>query len=196
MVEPELPGVKVINVTLNDSAPVGRVLKLLTIKTLAAKEKGGPQEAQELKVNTFAAVKGELTVNPQLIRVPPVVAGSDIAREAIVTRKDNKPFNIVKAEVMDATLAGLSVTMEPYQEGDIKGFKVKLAGKAGPSANNFRGRIALTTDVPKEENLDIQFSGIVRVPPPTGINPEGAPPMNNPTGTTPPPAPVSAPKPQ
>lgn len=191
MVEPELPGVRVINVTLRDNAPVGRVLKLLTVKTLAAKEKGGVQEVQEMKVNVFAAVKGELTVNPQLIRVPPIVAGADIAREAIVTRKDNKPFNITKAEIMDSTLPGLAVATEPYSEGEIKGFKIKLTGKAGPTANNFRGRIVLTTDVPREETNDIQFSGIVRVPPPEGAAPPptaGNMPVN-PTGTTPPPAP-------
>ncbi|MBL8744923.1 MAG: DUF1573 domain-containing protein [Phycisphaerae bacterium] len=182
MVEPELPGVKIINVTLKDTAPVGRVLKMLTVKTLAAKEKGAAQEAQEIKVNAFAAVKGELTVNPQLIRVPPVVAGGDIEREAIVTRKDNKPFNITKVEIMDSTLPGLTATTEPYSEGDLKGFKIKLKGKAGPSANNFRGRIVFTTDVEREESNDIQFSGIVRVPPPEG----SAAPAGNPTGTTPP----------
>lgn len=200
MVEPELPGVKVINVTLKDNAPVGRVLKMLTVKTLASKEKGATQEPQEIKVNAFAAVKGELSVNPQLIRVPPVIAGADIAREAIVTRKDNKPFNILKAEVKDSTLPGMTVTTEPYSEGDVKGYKVKLTGKAGATANNFRGTIELTTDVPREETNSIQFSGIVRVPPPEGSAPpipaggnNNAPANNapvNPTGTTPPPAPT------
>lgn len=173
MVEPELPGIAVINVTLAENAPVGRVLKLVTVKAMAAKEPGAQPEAQELKVNCFAAVKGELTVNPQLIRVPPVIAGGDITREAIVTRKDNKPFTISKAEILDATLPGLTVSTEPYSEGEIKGYKVKLAGKAGPAANNFRGRIVLTTDVAREETVDIQFSGIVRVPPPNNA-PEGA----------------------
>ena len=37
MVEPELPGIAVINVTLKESAPVGRVLRMLTIKAMAAK---------------------------------------------------------------------------------------------------------------------------------------------------------------
>lgn len=185
MVEPELPGVAVINVTLKDSAPVGRVLRMVTVKALAAKEPGGTQEPQEIKVNAFAAVKGELSVNPQLIRVPPVVAGGDIERDAIVTRKDNRPFKITKAEIHDANITTLTVTTEPYKEGEVIGYKVKLVGKAGPVANNFRGRIVLTTDVPREEEIEIQFSGIVRVPPPTTTTP-----TTDPTGTTPPQAPV------
>jgi hypothetical protein len=193
MVEPELPGIAVINVTLKDSAPVGRVLRMLTIKAMAAKDKGGTQEVQEIKVNSFAAVKGELTINPQLLRVPPVAANGDISRDAIITRKDNKPFNVSKAEILDSTLPGLSVAAEPYKEGELTGFKIRLSGKAGPSANNFRGRIVLSTDVPREETVEVQFSGIVRVPPPTGEQPSGNPPVNNPTGTTPPPVPAPAP---
>lgn len=191
MIEPELPGVAVINVTLKEDAPVGRVLRNLTIKALASKQEGLSQEEQTLTVNAFAAVKGEISVNPALLRVPPVVAGSDFSREAIVTRKDSKPFNILKAEISDSILAGLNVNVEPYAEGDLKGYKVRLSGNAGPTANNFRGIIKLTTDVPREENIDIQFSGIIRVPPPAAagapVAPAGATPAAPaPTGTAPP----------
>lgn len=194
LVEPELPGVAVINVTLRESAPVGRVLRLITVNALASREEGLPQTPQELKVNAFGAVKGELTVNPQLIRFAPVVAGSEITRDAVVTRKDNKPFNIIKAEIADSTLPGLTVTTMPYEEGGVRGYKVVLSGNAGATANNFRGRIVLTTDVPREETHEIQFSGIVRVPPPptAGAGPDGpaAPPgsKENPIPITPTPA--------
>lgn len=194
LVEPELPGVAVINVTLRDNAPVGRVLRLITVNALAAREEGQPQTPQELKVNAFGAVKGELTVNPQLIRFAPVVAGAELSRDAIVTRKDNKPFNILKAEIADSTLPGLTVTTMPYEEGGVRGYKIVLSGNAGPTANNFRGRVVLTTDVPREETHEIQFSGIVRVPPPptAGAAPDApaAPPgsKENPIPITPTPA--------
>ncbi|MDX2115329.1 MAG: DUF1573 domain-containing protein [Planctomycetota bacterium] len=186
LVEPELPGVRVVNVTLKDSAAPGRVLATLNVKTSAAKDPGSAKEVKDLQTNAFAMVKGELTVNPPLLRVPPVVAGASFEREVIVTRAGNKPFQILAAEVANSTLPGVTVTTEPYKEGDVTGYKVKLKGQAGATANNFRGAVVLTTDLEREKTTEIQFSGIVRVPPPmTG---------DAPAPTTPPAPPAQAPK--
>ena len=162
LVEQELPGVAVIDVKLKDNAPVGRIMRQLTIKAMVTKAESEPATEQELKVFVFGQVQGELNLNPQQIRVAPTAPETDFEREVIITRRGNTDFKLLSAEVVNSTVPGITATTEPYQMGDIKGYKVKLKGKTGPTPGNFRGSVKLTTDVAREETVDVQFSGIVR----------------------------------
>ena len=183
MVEQDLPGVAVINVKLLDSAPVGRLTRQLSIKVLATKVPGEEPKEEELKVFAFGQIQGELTLNPQQIRVPPVAPGTPFEREVIVTRRGNKEFKILSAEVVNSTLPGVQVTTEAYQQGEVIGHKIKLSGTTGPAAGNYRGSLMVTTDVAREEKTEIQFSGIIRA-----VTPAAAP-----GGMQPAPAPAAAP---
>lgn len=195
LVEAELPGVAVIDVTLKDNAAVGRVMRQVTVKAQVAKSDGESQTEQELKVFTFGQVQGELTLNPQQIRVAPTAPGVAFEREVIVTRRGNAPFNIVSAEVVNSTLPGVQASIEPWSSGELKGYKVKMSGTTAAAPGNFRGSIMLTTDVEREKSVEVQFSGIIRstpnnaaaAAPAPGANPGNAIPLNpTPTSTTPP----------
>lgn len=163
LIEAELPGRKVIEVTLSPDAPPGRVLKMITIKATAAKSDGQP-ETHELRVNAFAAIKGELSVQPPFIRVRPLAVREAFDREAIITREGGQPFKILDAKVLNSTLEGVKAEVEPYENGTAKGYKIIIRGTAGETAKSFRGSVEVTTDLPKEPKVEIQFSGLVRPP--------------------------------
>lgn len=164
LVEPELPGRKVIEVTLSDDAPPGRLLKMITIKTRAAKTEGAAQEAHELRVNVFASIKGELSVQPPFIRVRPLAINEQFEREAVLMREGGQSFQIEKIEVVNSTLEGVTAVAEPYEAGENKGYKIIIKGGASDKAKNFRGSVVVHTDMPKEPTVEIQFSGLVRPP--------------------------------
>lgn len=163
LVEESLPGRKVIEVTLSPDAPPGRVLKMITIKATAAKPDGSP-EPHELRVNAFAAIKGELSVQPPFIRVRPLAVNEPFDREAIITREGGQPFKITGTKILNSTLEGVTAVVEPYESGNAKGYKIIVKGQAGDTAKSFRGSVEITTDLPKEPTLELQFSGLVRPP--------------------------------
>ncbi len=168
LIEPELPGRKIYDVTLGADADVGRVLKMITFQIKAGKQKGDPdKQIHQVNVNAFAAVKGELSVQPPFIRVRPLATNEPFDREAIITREGGKPFKILEAKVLNSTIEGVTVSVEPYEQDgadSAKGYKVIIRGNAGDTAKNFRGAVVVTTDMPKEKSIEIQFSGLVRPP--------------------------------
>lgn len=172
--DPDLPGRALINVTLKESTPPGRVLKQVTLKVMAAKETDQPQEEQVVQVNTFAAVSGEIEVQPQFIRVPPVQPGESFQREVVVMRQGGKPFAVTGATAAAAgqAVADLVVETAPHDVGANKGYKVILKGKAPATPGAFRGVITVNTDMPREPKVEVQFSGIVRA---VAANSAGAP---------------------
>lgn len=185
LVEQELPGVVVADVILKDSAPVGRVMAQLDIKAMASKGEGHAADPQELKVFCFGQVQGEITLNPQQVRVAPTPPDTSFEREVIVTRRGNLDFKITGAEVVNANIPGITAAVEPWQNGDLKGFKVKISGKTGGVPGNFRGSVMLSTDVEREKNVEVQFSGIVRAAAPTAANPGAQPGQAVPANPTP-----------
>jgi hypothetical protein len=163
LIEKDLPGRKVIEVTLSPDAPPGRVLKMITIQATAAKSDGKPEQ-HTLNVNAFAAIKGELSVQPPFIRVRPLAVNEPFDREAIITREGGQPFKILDTKILNSTLEGVTASVEPYENGAAKGYKIVIRGKAGDTAKSFRGSVEVTTDMPKEPTVEIQFSGLVRPP--------------------------------
>ncbi len=160
VIDPNLPGFASIQVSLRNSAAVGRLLRSITIKTEARENEGDASPAQqELKINVFASIKGDLTVQPPFLRFPPLKANEDFEREVLLTRAGGKAFKVTDVKVVNSTMP-VEARAEPVQNGS--GFRIVVSGKAGQLATNFRGTIQVTTDVEKEPVTEIQFSGLVR----------------------------------
>ncbi len=162
LIEPELPGRKVIDVTLKDDANVGRVLRQLTVHTMMTKDPAKGPEPHEIKVNVFASVKGELEVQPAFLRVAPMMPDDKFEREVVVWRQGGQPFEIKNAEVVNCLLPDVKVQTEKFDQGDAKGYRVKVSGQAGKNPGQFGGMLVLTTDLPREPKVEIRLSGVVR----------------------------------
>ncbi len=162
LIEPELPGRKVIEVSLKEDAAVGRVLRQLTVHTMVTKDPAKGPEPQEIKVNVFASVKGELEVQPAFLRVAPMMPEDKFEREVVVWRQGGQPFQITKAEIVNCQLPGVKVETSPFDQGDAKGYRVKVSGQAAANPGTFGGVVVLTTDLPREPKVEVRLSGVVR----------------------------------
>lgn len=158
-VDPNLPGFGAVQVTLKGDAPVGRLLRVVTIRTSAKENKDAAAANQELQVNAFASIKGELTVQPPFLRFPPLKVNEDFERELLITRAGGKPFKVTEVKVVNNNLT-VEAIPEPVENGT--GYRIVVKGKAGAAASNFRGTLQIITDLEKEPVTEVQFSGLIR----------------------------------
>lgn len=196
------PGKIAIDLTFDGSLPVGRFLRIITVKVMASPAPGAPAEEWDLKVNAFANIVGDLKADPPSMRIATTTPNEAFSQEVIVTRRSGQPFNIVSASTINASLPGLEVKYEPHEANGVKGYKVTFSGNTGPSAGIIRGSVLLKTDVPDEPEHRVSFTGMVRdpnAPKPAAVPPGPRPataPNTSPTATptaTPAPAPAATP---
>ncbi|HVZ92997.1 MAG TPA: DUF1573 domain-containing protein [Phycisphaerales bacterium] len=175
-----------IDITFDGNLPVGRFLRVITVKAMASPTAGAPQEEWELKINAFANVVGDLKAEPASIRVPTTNPNTAFSEEVIVSRRSGQPFKIIEATPVNANLPGLEVKTEPYASGDVKGYKVIFSGNTGPTAGIIRGNVLLKTDVAEEPEFRVQFTGMIRDPNvPKGEAPPPSAPMQLPSKQAP-----------
>lgn len=155
----DLPGYAVLSVKLKDNVPVGRLLRLLTVRVKAADGNGGMATEHSLRINCFAAIRGELAVQPPFLRFPPLKAGEVFERELLLTRSTDKPFKILSMTPVNSTLP-VTVRHEPAASGS--GYRIIVSGTAPANPTNFRGSLQIETDIEREKQTEVQFSGIVR----------------------------------
>lgn len=158
-IDPNLPGFGAVQVTLKGDASVGRLLRVITVRTSAKESPESETQNQETQVNVFASIKGELTVQPPFLRFPPLKTNEDFERELLVTRAGGKPFKVTEVKVVNSNLP-VEAIAEPVEHGS--GYRIVVKGRAGATASNFRGTLQILTDLDKEPVTEIQFSGLIR----------------------------------
>lgn len=184
------PGKLAVDITFDGDLPVGRFLRVITIKALASPTPGAPQEEWDLKINAFANIVGDLKADPPSIRVPTTNPNEAFGQEVFISRRSGSPFTITSAMPVNANLPGLEVKYEPAEQNGVKGYKLIFSGNTGPAAGIIRGNVLVKTDVADEPEFRISFTGMVRDP-----NAPKAPAPAAPTPVTPTtPAPTTAPK--
>lgn len=177
------PGKIAIDITFDGNLPVGRFLRIITIKALASPTPGAPQEEWELKINAFANIVGDLKADPANLRVAATEPNKEFVQETFITRRSGGEFQITSATAVNANLPGLNVKYEPAEVNGVKGYKVIFSGNTGPTAGIIRGNVLLKTDVADEPEFRVSFTGMVRDP--NAPKPQAVPanPMPAPTPT-------------
>lgn len=153
---------KVVEVRVAKSAPLGRILDKVKIVALAAMPGETEKKERTLELNAYANVVGDLRSTPGAIRIPTIDQGQNLEAGAIISLRSGESFNIKDVRIEKATIPGLKARFEPYNEGDINGYRVFVTGSTGDFKGVYRGFIVVETDIPSEEPLEVSFSGAVR----------------------------------
>jgi hypothetical protein len=157
------PGfVSKVEVTLKPETPVGMAQANMTLRTTNAK-------TPLINVSTFAEVTGDLVTTPVKFFLNQLNAEQDLAtgvsNKVILRHRENKPFKILKAEVV-RMVNGLEHTftceVKPEDEAGTS-YAITLLGKAPASATAapVQGDVVITTDIAGEENVKIGYFGMV-----------------------------------
>jgi hypothetical protein len=157
------PGfVSKVEVTLKPETPVGMAQANMTLRTTNAK-------TPLINVSTFAEVTGDLVTTPVKFFLNQLNAEQDLAtgvsNKVILRHRENKPFKILKAEVV-RMVNGLEHTftceVKPEDEAGTS-YAITLLGKAPASATAapVQGDVVVTTDIAGEENVKIGYFGMV-----------------------------------
>ncbi len=157
----KLPGYAQVKVKLLGNADVGRLLRVITIDTLASEGEGKPQQSRPLRINCFANISGNVAATPPFMRIKPLKAQEEFSAETFVSHQKGDTFEIIDAKVVNAALP-VTVTYEPAERAGKSGYMVKINGTAGRTSQSFRGTVVLTTNLERERILEVQFSGLVR----------------------------------
>lgn len=157
------PGfVSKVEVTLKPETPVGMAQANMTLRTTNAK-------TPLINVSTFAEVTGDLVTTPVKFFLNQLNAEQDLAtgvsNKVILRHRENKPFKILKAEVV-RMVNGLEHTFTcEVKPEDATGtsYAITLLGKAPASATAapVQGDVVVTTDIAGEENVKIGYFGMV-----------------------------------
>ncbi len=161
------PGfVSKVEVTLKPETTVGMAQANMTLRTTNPK-------TPLINVSTFAEVTGDLVTTPMKFFLNQLNADQDlstgVSNKVILRHRDNKPFKILKAEVV-RLVNGLehTFTCEVKPEGEEgTSYAITLLGKAPASATAapVQGDVVVTTDIVGEENVKIGYFGMVAAKP-------------------------------
>lgn len=85
--------------------------------------------------------------------------GQKILKTTTLRSADGSPFECTSATIVKSP-EGLTVTVEPV-DSDRTTWLLTLTGNAPASPGSFEGVVAITTNVPGEQIIEIQFAGAV-----------------------------------
>lgn len=166
---PDYPGRHVVEFIVPKNAPVGAFNRMFNVIVEATPEDAKAPVESKHPVRAYAMIVGDLMVTPPFMSVTNAKPKSDFEASVNVVSRSAKPFNILKAEIVESNINDLKVRTEPYADGVTKGVKVILSGNTGEYIGAFRGMIRLTSDVPNEGQTQITFSGMCLASPPTAV---------------------------
>ncbi len=164
--DPLYPGRIVLEFNLSNKAPTGSVSGVAEIVCVARVDgQGEPQEVKQT-INFMSHILGDLVSDPRFIRIAQAFPDEAFEGSILLTSASGRPFNIVSSEVLESTLPNMTARAEPYDNGaGLRGYKLILQGKGGPSVGMFRGIVEVKTDLPNESPAKIPFNGFVREKP-------------------------------
>lgn len=164
IVEPANAGRAVIQVAIAEQNPtqgVRRFFPKVKIRARARVQGKGEPIEHVHEVPVMATIYNEVAPDPAFFGVGRVLPGRSFKKEVKLTRPNGLPFSVLAAEVVNSTMPGVSVRVEPHFEAGLQGYKLTLEGASGDFQGPLRGRVNVTTDVPGDELLGLDFMGIV-----------------------------------
>ena len=147
-----------IEVTLLDSAPIGRSTTQLEITTNESvqEEKNVPN----VTVTCSANIAGDLIATPTRIQLRNLKPNAPFTAQVRLSHRGRVAFNIVEAAVNDQGGEAPEVLIKPI--GD-SAYRIVINGVTPDNARYVRGTLSITTDIAGEEVKTINYYGnIVR----------------------------------
>ena len=103
--------------------------------------------------------EGAITAKETLLALLSLRPSQKILKTTTLRRTDGTPFECTSATIVKSP-EGLTATVEPTDSNRTE-WLLTLAGNAPSKPGTLKGVIAITTNVPDEEIIEIQFAGAV-----------------------------------
>ncbi|MEM8834437.1 MAG: DUF1573 domain-containing protein [Planctomycetota bacterium] len=159
--------VKGFEITLADNAPIGRQVRRFAADVVSRLNPDEQPEPVKEQVNVFATVVGDLRVTPPGIRIAPKQRNEDFEATVRVESRSGTPFEISGAEVVRSSLPGITTDVAPVEgtetEGGATAYLVTIKGNTGAFRGQFRGHMVIRTNVDRETEQTVNFTGNVRI---------------------------------
>ena len=120
--------------------------------------KDGPRPIQKRFV-VNGSFEGKINAKETLLALLSLRSGQKILKTTTLRRADGAAFECTSATIVKSP-EGLAVALEPIDSGRTE-WMLTLTGNAPSRPGTLKGTIAITTDVPGEQIIEIQFAGAV-----------------------------------
>jgi len=154
-------GEVVVEATLSEDTVWGAYYGWVEVQTLGRVAPGAEQINHTVRVNVSARVFGTIHASEPMFRVEVVAPGESFERGLRLSNPDGVPFEVTGVEVVGSRMPGITARAERATDAR-GGYKITLAGDSGTYLGNINGQVIIHTNIPGEEELTIQFAGIVR----------------------------------
>lgn len=156
-----------IEVTLAGNAPVGRLADSLSVRT---NDPGEPM----VTCTSSGFVAGDLKSEPQVMAFGVVKPGDKFENELKIVNRSGKPFKVTKVEVKQPNPIELTLTATAVDPANPTVYVIKASGvaKAATDQSNqqpIQGQLVITTDVDREQTIELPFYAQLRMVPPTKV---------------------------
>jgi len=153
-------GVRVLEVTVLDTAPWGPVTGIVSVDVRGRLGPSAEPIEHTFQFTSHAQVFGELAVDKAMFAVGKVQPGGSFRFEARLTRDNEAPFEIVDLGLENSQPSGMSVCAEPLTDG-ANGYLLVLSGEAGAHLGYIRGQVRFATSVAGEPARRLAIAGNV-----------------------------------
>lgn len=148
-----------IEVTVSPDAPWGTLYATrLTFKATGRPTPDHDPVEHEYTVFIQGQIHGEVAGFPSIISLGTLGAGQPYEGAMTLGRNSGGSLNVLDARVIESTMPGVQVRLDP-QGPDVS---LVVYGSTGSFHGPIRGVVALTTDVPGEEELEVRYAGSVK----------------------------------
>ncbi len=113
----------------------------------------------EMRFVVNGSFEGEVNAEETLLPLLSLRPGQEILKTTTLRRADGTPLDCTSATVVKSP-DGLSATVEPIDANRTR-WRLTLSGNAPTRSGSFKGIVAITTDIPGEQIIEIQFAGLV-----------------------------------
>ena len=126
----------------------------------------GETEPEEklITVGMNASLQGDLRATDTLFRLLVLQPNQDIRKSIELSHAQQKPFQILEAEVAQSNNSTLQLAVTPVAGSNGSAYTLTLMGKTGDTHGSVSGRVVVKTDIPGEEEVEIRVVGSVRKP--------------------------------
>ena len=153
-----------IEVILKPNIPWGWYTGSMRIKgTIIPQGETEPKE-KLITVGMNASLQGDLRATDTLFRLLVLQPNQDIRKSIELSHAQQKPFQILEAEVAQSNNSTLQLAVTPVAGSNGSAYTLTLMGKTGDTNGSVSGRVVVKTDIPGEEEVEIRVVGSVRKP--------------------------------
>jgi hypothetical protein len=153
------PAIKVTKEPRKDGKP-GAILKVDLLPTMPA----GPFDDSikivtnrvPMNIDVFGTVTGDLALDPQQVSFGIVPRGQDVVR---ILKLTNSSQRDVKVLDIASSTPSVSASADPVKPG--KEYRITVTLRRGTPDGQLRGQLAIKTDDPEQNNVDVPFYAIV-----------------------------------